>query len=59
MGNYDKLSQETFDRMLAEIMNEEIRPSALLVIPGIYEIVCEYYNNEILRRWDLEQDAEN
>ena len=48
---------EEFDRILEEIMNEKSSPAALLSIPGIYEIVSEYYNNEVLRRWEDEREG--
>lgn len=54
MPKYDKISTEDFDRILAEIMNED-NASSLLTIPGVYEIVSEHFNNEVLEKWNIEQ----
>ena len=47
----NKMTQQEFDDILAEIMDEGIA-SNLLTIPGIYEIVAEYYNNAVLEKWE-------
>jgi hypothetical protein len=39
--------QERFDNILVDILNES-SASTLLSIPGIYEILSEYFNNDIL-----------
>lgn len=57
MSNYSKMTQDEFDRILAEIMNEQ--PAAnLLTIPGVYEAVSEHFNNDVLDRWAAEQGEE-
>ena len=43
-----RTEQERFDDILAEIVREEA--STLLSIPGVYEVLAEHYNNEVLRR---------
>lgn len=50
------LSQERFDEILEEILYEQ-RASQLLAINGIYEILAEHYNNEVLQRWEDEEEA--
>jgi len=45
------ITQEQFDKILIEILNE-YTGAQLLNIPGIYEIVSEEFNNEILERWE-------
>ena len=50
--NYDKMTQDEFDEILSELMDEEKSPSRLLAVPGIYEVVSEYYNNSILEVWE-------
>ena len=45
-----EISNEAFDAFLQEILDRE--GHKLLSIPGIYEIVSEEFNNEILDRWD-------
>lgn len=52
MADYSKLTDEEFDNILIEILDEE-PASSLLYIGGIYEIVAEYYNNEVLDRWNM------
>jgi hypothetical protein len=52
---YAEMTTEEFDAQLAEIMDEEPRPSALLSIDGVYECVSEHYNNDILARWEGKQ----
>ena len=48
------ISTEDFDRILTEIL-EDTRPEAVLTIPGVYEILAEHYNNDILQIWEAEQ----
>ena len=55
MGNYDKMSQTDFDDILTEML-EGMKASDLLSIPGIYEIVSEEFNNEVLDTWDATQE---
>ena len=45
--DYAKITSEQFDQCLSDILRE-ITAEQLLTIPGIYEIVSEYFNNEIL-----------
>jgi tRNA G26 N,N-dimethylase Trm1 len=42
------ITQENFDRILLEILSQQ-KANQLIDIPGIYEIVSEFYNNDILR----------
>lgn len=44
--------QERFDQILEELLDEE-NGSTLLAIPGIYEVVSEHFNNEVLSRMDI------
>jgi hypothetical protein len=48
------ISQERFDQLLAEIMDESVA-SALLSIPGVYEAVSEHFNNDVLDRYEQEK----
>ncbi len=52
---YAALSQEEFDRRLVELLKKEPAPS-LLAIAGVYEILSEYFNNDILDQWRRDQD---
>jgi hypothetical protein len=52
-----RFTPEQFDAKLEELLKLET-PETLLAIPGIYEILSEHFNNEVLA--DLcadEQDA--
>ena len=56
MGNHSNIKQEDFIRILEDICGEE--GETLLAIDGVYEIVSEHFNNEVLARWELEQTEE-
>lgn len=42
-----KVSQEQFDQKLVEILNG-VTGAQLLSIPGIYELLAEEFNNDVL-----------
>lgn len=48
--DFTECTDEEFDTILSDIMDEE-KGSSFLSIPGIYELVAEHFNNEILDRW--------
>ena len=48
------ITSEEFDRILEDILSE-MKGNQLLDIEGFYEVVSEYFNNEILERYDEEQ----
>ncbi len=52
MTNYDEMSQDEYDNILADLVFENAR--TLLSIPGVYEAVSEHFNDEILTRWEHE-----
>ena len=54
MTDYSKMTQEDYDSILIEILKQK-RASQLIVLPGIYEIVSEEFNNEILKIWEQRQ----
>lgn len=47
--DYSTVTDEEFKDALADLLNEHPAAS-LLIIPGIYEILSEHFNNEILDR---------
>jgi hypothetical protein len=51
-----QFTPEQFDAKLEELLKLET-PETLLVIPGIYEILSEHFNNEVLA--DLSADAQD
>lgn len=50
-----RFTDEQFDAKLEEIVKRE-KPEMLLTIPGVYELLSEHYNNEVLA--DLAADAQ-
>lgn len=56
-----KINDEEFNAILCKILEKQIA-SQLLSIPGIYEIVSEYFNNDVLEQWEINKhnkDASN
>lgn len=51
-----EITNEQFDRKLAEILDRD-RASSLLSIPGVYEVLSEEYNNQVLEELEDEPDA--
>ena len=52
--DYSKCNQESFDRILSTIVGKQ-SAQQLIAIPGIYEVVSEHFNNDILNEWGKEQ----
>ena len=58
MNDYSQMTQEEFDEALEQVIYEEFfkmrenGPGLLLGVPGIYEILSEHFNNEVLERYD-------
>ncbi|HPA48195.1 MAG TPA: hypothetical protein PK395_20695 [bacterium] len=50
MVDYSTMTNETFDTILREVVEEHRH--TLLTIPGVYEILSEHFNNEVLERWE-------
>ena len=57
MGKYDKITNDEFCDILGDILQEEGRN--LLSVPGVYEIVSETFNNEVLRIWEEKQSDDD
>ena len=57
MGKYDAMTDEDFDRLLLVAMKDDGMGN-VLTIPGVYECVSEHYNNEVLDKWEYEQQRE-
>jgi len=52
----DKITTEDFDRILIEdILGHKCKAVDLISIPGIYEILSEHFNNEVIELWESEQ----
>ena len=51
------ITTKDFDRLLADVIDNDI--FFLLSIPGVYRILSEYYNDDVLAAWDTEHRAED
>ena len=52
-----EITNEMFDNELMRILSEQ-RANQLIDIPGIYEILAEHYNNEIIDNLTTETGEE-
>jgi len=48
---YAKMTDDDFDRILAQIL-DEMTGEQLLQVPGAYEAFSEHFNNEVLEKWE-------
>lgn len=55
--DFSWVTTDQFDAKLGEIMDRDFEPSNLLGIPGIYEIMSEHLNNEVLGELEQEKQA--
>jgi len=53
MSKYNTMTNDNFDRILQNLIVEN--SIFLLSIPGVYEVLSEHFNNEVLDRWEAEQ----
>lgn len=51
---FNELTDDEFDTILMAVVDEK-PASALISVPGAYEIFAEEYNNEVLERYRLKQ----
>ena len=53
-------TQEDFDYALFELVREmyDNNPADMLTVPGVYEIMAEYLNNEVLEYIEEHQEGE-
>lgn len=54
MKSYHEMTNQEFDSILATILDEN-PASFLLFIDGVYEILAEHFNNDVLDRWSKEK----
>ena len=50
MNAYENMTQRDFDNYLDKIMDITSK-TELLSLPGVYEIISETYNNDVLALW--------
>jgi len=51
-----EMTSDEFDEILIRLVDEH-SASNLLTIPGVYEIVAEYMNNDVIQVWEDEMDG--
>ncbi len=54
-NDHSWVTQEMFDKKLEELLDKETGGS-LLMIPGLYEVVSEHFNNAVLEALEEERD---
>lgn len=54
MPDYSAMTQAEFDAILLDIV-KKTDESILLDIPGVYEAFSEYFNNDVLAKWEESQ----
>jgi hypothetical protein len=54
MADYRTMTTEEFDDILETLCNEHTG-AQLLRIPGVYEILSEHFNNDVLEYWEERQ----
>jgi hypothetical protein len=52
--DYTNLSHDEFVRRLTEKV-DEMTGGAVLAVPGVYELMSEHWNNDILDDWKSDQ----
>ncbi|KKL71257.1 hypothetical protein LCGC14_2096730 [marine sediment metagenome] len=55
-GGFEECTSEQFARALGDLMDSEYGGRKLMAIPGIYEILSEELNNEVLEEWAFRQN---
>ena len=55
-GNYEDMTDVQFDALLEQQV-AAMDAAALLAVPGVYEVLSEHLNNEVLEQWDFMMDA--
>ena len=58
MSKYDKMTQGDFTTHLHRVL-QDTTAWELLAIPGIYEILSEHFNNDVLDSWREEQELDD
>lgn len=58
VADYNKMTDEEFDEILSDIVYEYLTNDhyAFMLIPGVYECMSEYFNNDVLDRWAADQE---
>ena len=54
---YAAMTDADFDRIMIDLVNKEPASNLIQFVPGVYELVAEHFNNEILTVWETEQET--
>ena len=56
--DYSKMTHDEEVEILTEVVKSEmsVNPQYLFGLPGVYEILSEHHNNEVLDIWANRQD---
>jgi len=57
MGKYDDMTREDFNKHLHRVLADQ-SANDMLLIPGVYEILAEHFNNAVLESWEAERQLE-
>jgi len=57
MGKYDDMTQEDFKKHLHRVLADQ-SANDMLLVPGVYEILAEHFNNAVLESWEAEREIE-
>ena len=52
--DYSKMTQDDFMNHLVKVV-EDMNPIQILAVPGVYEVLSETLNNEVLDSWAADQ----
>lgn len=55
-GRYDWVTDDIFYSKLVELVGET-SPRTLLAVPGVYELLSEHFNNEVLDALEDEREG--
>ena len=58
MSDYDWITDEMFDDALMEIIDKVRINTLVREVEGVYELVKEYYNNDVLTKLEKERGEE-
>ncbi len=51
------ITQDDFDRILLRILSN-LTGGDLIRIPGVYELLAEEFNNQVIDEWNEEQEMQ-
>jgi hypothetical protein len=51
------IATKDFDRLLADVVDNDVY--FLLSIPGVHQVLSEYYADDVLAAWEAEQEAKD